>query len=57
MDSMAIATTMPPGRYGARHITRWSVSAASCEDYVLPSGVCSRRIGPADGMVIAVAVV
>jgi hypothetical protein len=25
--------------------------------YMLPSGVCSRRIGPADPMVIAVAVV
>jgi len=25
--------------------------------YMLPSGVCSRRIGPADTMVIAVAVV
>jgi hypothetical protein len=25
--------------------------------YMLPSGVCSRRIGPADAMVIAVAVV
>jgi hypothetical protein len=49
MDSTAIATTMPPGRYGARHIPRWSVSVASC--------VCSRRIGPADTMVIAVAVV
>jgi hypothetical protein len=24
--------------------------------YMLPSGVCSRRIGPADAMVIAVAV-
>ena len=31
MDSTAIATTMPPGRYGARHIARWSVSLASCE--------------------------
>jgi hypothetical protein len=25
--------------------------------YMLPSGVCSRRIGPADAMVIAIAVV
>jgi hypothetical protein len=25
--------------------------------YMLPSGVCSRRIGPADAMVIAVTVV
>jgi hypothetical protein len=25
--------------------------------YMLPSGVCSRRIGPADAMVIAVAIV
>jgi hypothetical protein len=30
---------------------------ASCEATMLPSGVCSRRIGPADAMVIAVAVV
>ncbi len=57
MDSTAIVTTMPPGRYGARHIARWSISVASCEANMLPSGVCSRRIGPADAMVIAVAVV
>jgi hypothetical protein len=57
MDSTAIATTMPPGRYGARHIARCSVSVASCEATMLLSGVCSRRIGPADAMVIAVAVV
>jgi len=25
--------------------------------YMLPSGVCSQRIGPADAMVIAIAVV
>jgi len=25
--------------------------------YMLPSGVCSRRIGPADAMVIAIGVV
>ena len=31
MDSTAIAMTMPPGRYGARHIDRWSVSVASCK--------------------------
>ncbi len=31
MDSTAIATTMPPGRYGASHIARWSISVASCE--------------------------
>jgi hypothetical protein len=30
-DSTAIATTMPPGRYGARHFDRWSISVASCE--------------------------
>jgi hypothetical protein len=24
-DSTAIAMTMPPGRYGVRHIDRWSV--------------------------------
>ena len=30
-DSTVIATTMPPGRYGERHIDRWSVSVASCE--------------------------
>ncbi len=23
-DSTAISTTMPPGRYGARHIDRWN---------------------------------
>ncbi len=23
--------TLPPGRYGVRHIDRWSVSVASCE--------------------------
>ncbi len=28
MDLTAIATTMPLGRYGARHIDRWSVSVA-----------------------------
>jgi hypothetical protein len=31
VDSTAIATTMPPGRYGARHIDRWSISVTSCE--------------------------
>ena len=30
-DLTEIATTMPLGRYGARHIDRWSVSMASCE--------------------------
>ena len=28
---MAIATIVPPGRYGARHIARWSVLVAICE--------------------------
>jgi hypothetical protein len=27
----ASSTTMPPVRYGARHIDRWSLSVASCE--------------------------
>ena len=35
---MAIVTTMPPGRYGARHVTQWSVLAASCE----ATGCCHR---------------
>ena len=26
MESTAIATTMPPGRYGVRHITQWSIA-------------------------------
>ena len=28
---MTIPITMPPGQYGAMHITRWSASVASCE--------------------------
>jgi hypothetical protein len=41
---------MPPGRYGARHIARWSVSVASCEatrfqhrHWVCARAVSSRR--------------
>ena len=32
-DSTAIATTMPPGRYGARHIDRWSVSVGFMQSH------------------------
>ncbi len=44
MDSTAIATTMPPGRYGARHIARWSVSVASCEATICCHRACSRAV-------------
>ena len=30
-ESLVILIAMPPGRYNARHIARWSVSVASCE--------------------------
>ena len=53
-----IATTMPTGRYGARHVTQWSVSVASCKaTWMPPLGVCLRRICLEDAMVIAVAYV
>ncbi len=29
-ESTAIGTAMPPGRYGARHITLWIILVASC---------------------------
>jgi hypothetical protein len=41
---MAIATTMPPGRYGARHIDRWSVSVASCEATKFRHRACARAV-------------
>ncbi len=44
MDSTAIATTMPPGRYGARHIARWSVSVASCEATICCHRACARAV-------------
>ncbi len=40
-DSTAIATTMPPGRYGASHIARWSVSVASCEATICCHRACA----------------
>jgi hypothetical protein len=36
--------TMPPGRYGARHIAWWSVSVASCEAIRFRHRVCARAI-------------
>jgi len=57
MDSTAIATTMPPGRYDARHIAQ-RIGGFMRSHYMLQSGMCLRRtIGPADAMVITVAVV
>ncbi len=44
MDSTAIATTMPPRRYGARHITRWSLSLASCEATICCHRACARAV-------------
>ena len=44
MDSTAIATTMPPGRYGARHIPRWSISLASCEATICCHRACARAV-------------
>ena len=43
-DSTAISTTMPPGRYGARHIDRWSVSVASCEATKFRHRACARAV-------------
>jgi hypothetical protein len=51
------ALAMPPGRYGAWHIDRWSVTVASSEaPKRRHQGQCSRRIGPADAMVVVVVV-
>ncbi len=44
MDLTAIATTMPPGRYGARHIARLSVSLASCEATTCCHRACARAV-------------
>ena len=42
---MAIAiTTMPLGRYGARHIARWSVYVASCEATRCRHRACARAV-------------
>jgi len=57
MDLMAIATTMPPKIRREAHCPIERISGFMQSHYMLPSGVCSRRIGPADAMVIAVAVV
>jgi hypothetical protein len=43
-DSTAIATTMPPGRYGARHATRWSASVTLCEATRCRHWACARAI-------------
>jgi hypothetical protein len=50
---MAIATTMPPGRYCPME----RISGFMRSHYKPPLGVCLRHIGPADAMVITVAVV
>jgi len=44
MDSTAIVMTMPPGRYGARHIAQWSVSVASCEATICHHRACARTV-------------
>ena len=44
MDSTAIATTMPPGRYGARHISQRSTTRASCEATGRPHWACARAV-------------
>jgi hypothetical protein len=41
---MAIETTKPPGRYGARHATQWSTSVASCEATRCHHWACARAI-------------
>jgi len=44
MESTAIATTMPPGRYVARHIAWWSVLVASCEATICHHRACARAV-------------
>ena len=41
---MAIATTMPQGRCGARHIAQWSVSVASCEASIWRHRACAHTV-------------
>ncbi len=35
---------MPPGRYGTRHIDRWSVSVASCEATTFRHRACAHAV-------------
>jgi hypothetical protein len=57
-DSTAIATTMLPLEIRCEaHRPMEHIDGFMRSHSMPPSGVCSRRIGPADAMVIAVAVV
>jgi hypothetical protein len=51
---MTIATAMPPGGCGVRHIARWGFIRSPL---MPPMGVCLRRIVPAEAMVVVVVVV
>jgi len=44
VTEMAIAMTMPPGRYGVMHIARWSVLVASCEATRFHHRACARAV-------------
>ena len=44
MELTAIATTMPPGRYVARHVARWSLLVASCEATICHHRASARTI-------------